>query len=90
MHTFEPSGTRIWTVVGREGEYLVSDDPPLCTCPAFYFSLVRTKKRECHHLLALDLAKRHDHFSTTPGHDEEMSIFLSLLWGRNLPPQESD
>ncbi|MGA1974214.1 MAG: SWIM zinc finger family protein [Conexivisphaerales archaeon] len=78
-HIFEPSGTEIWTVVGAEGEYLVSDDPPLCTCPAFYFSLTRGKKRNCHHLIAVELAKQEDHVATTVGRDEEIRIFLKLL-----------
>lgn len=82
---FKPSDTEIWTVVGSEGEYLVSNDPLLCTCPAFYFSLTRGKKKECHHLLALALAKKRNHVAVIVGHDDEILAFLGLLWGNDKP-----
>jgi predicted nucleic acid-binding Zn finger protein len=84
-HIFKPSDTEIWTVVGSEGEYLVSDDPPLCTCPAFYFALTRGRNRECHHLLALKLAKKRSHVAVVVGHDEEIPSFIGLLWGSDVP-----
>ena len=89
-HTFKPSDTEIWTVVGSEGEYLVSGNPPLCTCPAFYFSVMRSRKKKCHHLVALDAAKRQGHFSVVSGHDEEIPVFLRLLWGRHNHPNQAD
>jgi len=85
-HVFEPSGTEIWTVVGSEGEYLVSRDPPLCTCPAFFFSLSRGRGKECHHLLALDAARKRDRFCVIDGHDDEITILLGLLWGSRPSP----
>jgi predicted nucleic acid-binding Zn finger protein len=89
-HVFEPSGTEIWTVVGSEGEYLVSNEPPLCACPAFYFALARSRKKECHHQLALMLARQQNRFVTIVGHDEEIPVFLGLLWGRQPKPRQSD
>jgi len=89
QHVFKPSDTEIWTVVGSEGEYLVSNDPPLCTCPAFYFSLTRGKKKECHHLLALTLAKKRSHVAVIIGHDDEIPSFLGLLWGGDKPASGS-
>jgi predicted nucleic acid-binding Zn finger protein len=80
-HVFMPSGTEIMTVVGNEGEYIVSDNPPLCTCPAFFFSLTRGNKKSCHHLLALTLAEHDGRVAITRGHDDEIPAFLSLLWG---------
>jgi predicted nucleic acid-binding Zn finger protein len=88
-HVFRPSGTEIWTVVGREGEYLVASDPPLCTCPAYYFSLTRGRKKECHHLIALEYARHLNRFFTIIGHDDEIQVFLGLLWGEE-PRQQSD
>ena len=84
-HVFMPSGTEIVTVVGSEGEYPVSEDPPLCSCPAYYFSLTRGGKKSCHHLLALALAKHDGRVKVTRGSDDEVPVFLHLLWGSGAP-----
>ena len=89
-HVFLPSRTEIWTVVGVEGEYLVSGDPPLCACPAFYFALTHGRKKECHHLVALKLAIQDQRFSTIIGHDDEVPVFLRLLWGSQRKPTQSN
>jgi predicted nucleic acid-binding Zn finger protein len=78
-HLFLPSRTEIWSIVGKEGEYLVSKDPPLCTCPAFYFSSARGKAQKCYHLISLEMAIATGNYFTIMGHDEEIFILLGLL-----------
>ncbi|MFP3401873.1 MAG: SWIM zinc finger family protein, partial [Nitrososphaeria archaeon] len=48
---FEPSGYSLW-LAGDELEYLVSLDPPMCTCPDFSFRLARGRPAPCKHLRA--------------------------------------
>jgi hypothetical protein len=66
-------------VDSKEGEYLVSKDPPLCTCPAFYFSSARGKAQKCYHLISLEMAIATGNYFTIMGHDEEIFILLGLL-----------
>ena len=37
LHAFEPSGRRIWTVVGDGDEHWVDPERGYCSCPAFRF-----------------------------------------------------
>ena len=46
---FVPSGFYVWAA-GDELEYLVSTDPPMCTCPDFSFHLARGSPSPCKHL----------------------------------------
>jgi len=88
-HVFLPSNTEIWTVVGHEGEYFVSKDLQACTCPAFYFALIRGKKKPCYHVLSLKIAIKTGNYSITIGHDDEIQTFLTLLTGM-APPRQTD
>lgn len=47
LHVFEPSGRRVWTVVGPGAEHWVDPDMRVCSCKAFHFG-----RGECAHILA--------------------------------------
>ncbi len=46
LHIFEPSGRRLWTVVGREDEYWLDPDTSYCSCLGYYFD----PNHSCNHL----------------------------------------
>lgn len=46
-------GITLVSVLGKEGEYLVSPSLKACTCRHYYFVKLLRAGRECHHLLEL-------------------------------------
>ena len=78
LHVFEPSGRKIWTVVGRGEEYWADPESDFCSCPAFYFGQ-SNGKTSCYHLDSMSLAIKEDQFETTIFSDEEFSDFLAGL-----------
>ncbi|MGC8613221.1 MAG: SWIM zinc finger family protein [Conexivisphaera sp.] len=54
--TFIPSGLHLWAS-GSALEYLVSLDPPMCTCPDFSFRLARGTPSPCKHIRSVLASK---------------------------------
>ena len=84
LHKFHPSGKTIWTVVGRECDFLVDFDPEdetklYCACGDFYYRVLSTKVSECYHLLALKIALREELFVVVNFGDDEYPHFLRAL-----------
>jgi predicted nucleic acid-binding Zn finger protein len=84
LHIFLPSGRTIWTVVGREGDFLVdcSQDPttnPYCSCNDFHFRVLGGKVGECYHLTALKTAMAEGQYAQVEFNDEEYEAFLKAL-----------
>lgn len=77
VHVFEPSGRRIWTVVGNE-EHWVDPLGGHCSCPGFYFGSLRGSM-ECYHLESARQAARsgREHYVTFS--DDEFEGFLAGL-----------
>jgi predicted nucleic acid-binding Zn finger protein len=83
LHRFLPSGTELWTVVGRETDFFV-DLPPggardYCSCDDFYFRVLSGKVPECYHLTAVKEAKKRNMFSIVEFSDDELTGFLKAL-----------
>ena len=57
MHIFEPSGRKIWTVVGVGEEHWIDPDNHYCSCPGFYFGQL-LRKTTCYHLESAELARK--------------------------------
>jgi predicted nucleic acid-binding Zn finger protein len=56
-HVFQPSGRKLWTVMGSHGEYVILPNAKFCNCDDFYFQI--TKKLNihvCYHLIAQRIA----------------------------------
>lgn len=49
LHVFLPSGRKLWTVVGREGEYWVDPGLLFCSCKDYYF-VTLSGGESCYHL----------------------------------------
>ncbi|MFQ5475561.1 MAG: hypothetical protein ACE5DT_00845 [Nitrosopumilus sp.] len=78
LHVFEPSQRKIWTVVGKGGEYWVDPDGVYCSCPGFYFGKLNGKT-SCYHLESAELAQKENKIEKIVFSDEEYSDFLSGL-----------
>jgi predicted nucleic acid-binding Zn finger protein len=84
LHRFLPSGRTIWTVVGRDCDFLVdfSSEPQdrlYCSCSDFYFRVLSERIPECYHLLAAKIAVEEEMYSVIDFSDEEFAQFLRAL-----------
>ncbi len=81
LHTFSPSGRRVWTVVGTEGDFLVDFDNerPFCSCDDFHFRVLGGKIPECYHLIAARKAVEEGQYADVEFSDEEFAPFLRAL-----------
>jgi len=89
LHKFHPSGKIIWTVAGRECDFLVDflpEDPAkiYCACGDFYYRVLSTKIPECYHLLACKIAFREQLYIVLDHDDEELPDFLKKLVADNF------
>jgi predicted nucleic acid-binding Zn finger protein len=81
LHKFSPSGREIWTVIGKEGDQLVNDSQPYCSCRHFYYKVLSEKDDICYHILGLRMAKQIKEYDIIELHDSEYPTFLELLLG---------
>ncbi|MEM3437238.1 MAG: SWIM zinc finger family protein [Nitrososphaerales archaeon] len=79
LHKFFPSEREIWTVVGREGDQLVDDSQPYCSCKYFYYKVLSEKDDICYHLLGLIIAKQINAYDVIKFQDHEYASFLKNL-----------
>lgn len=49
LHLFLPSGKKLWTVVGKEGEYWVDPELSFCSCKDYYFATL-SGGEPCYHI----------------------------------------
>jgi len=78
LHIFEPSQRKIWTVVGKGGDYWIDPDGSYCSCPGFYFGKLNGKTT-CYHLESAELAQKENKIEKIIFSDDEYSDFLSGL-----------
>lgn len=79
FHRFLPSGRELWTAVGSDGDHLLNNSQPYCSCRDFHFRLLTDKDTECYHLLALRMAIKSKKFDSLNFHDEEYYYFIRGL-----------
>lgn len=85
LHKFLPSGREIWTVVGSNGDQLVIESQPYCTCRHFHFAVLGGRDKTCYHLSAMRKAKESSQFAVIKIDDAEYGRFLALL-SKDVPP----
>ncbi|SMH70976.1 hypothetical protein [Candidatus Nitrosotalea okcheonensis] len=78
LHLFEPSGRKIWTVVGKENEHWLDSDLGYCSCEDYYYNAME-KGRQCYHLQAVQTAIKQDKIETIIFQDSEFDSFISAL-----------
>lgn len=84
MYRFLPSGLEIWTVVGKECEYLVqipksSLEKPYCACDDFHYRVLSAKREECYHLAAAKKAIAEQRYTVIEMQDEGFGGFVKKL-----------
>ncbi len=72
---FQPSGFQLWAS-GSDLEYLVSLDPPMCTCPDFSFRLARGTPSPCKHIRAVLAASYWGTYEDVEVSDERLADLL--------------
>lgn len=82
LHVFEPSGRRVWTVVGDGDEHWVDPVRGYCTCPAFGFGRLRGGGGPCYHLEAVRSAESRGRPAVTMFSDDEYAGFVAALLPR--------
>lgn len=75
VRLFAPSHRKVWTVVGKTGEYWVDPDRGYCSCPGYYFG-----EGECYHLDAARRARDSDEVEISRAGDDEFGDFLKGLF----------
>ena len=83
VHYFVPSGREIVTVLGNEGDSLVSygneKTHSYCSCDDFYFRVQSGSVPECYHLIAVRRALQNGQYSKISFADEEFVSFIKAL-----------
>jgi len=78
LHLFEPSGRKIWTVVGKENEHWLDLDLGYCSCADYYYNSME-KGKDCYHLKSIKIAKEQGKIETIIFQDFEFESFLSAI-----------
>ena len=84
LNRFSPSGISIWTVAGRDCNYLV-DCAPLgggksyCSCDDFHYRVLSGRVGECYHLVAARKAISDEMYAIIEHRDDEYSCFMKKL-----------
>ncbi len=78
LHYFEPSGRKIWTVVGKENEHWLEPDIPFCSCADYYFKAMAAGG-ECYHLKAVRIAKDQEKVEIVRFSDSEFESFIAAM-----------
>jgi len=85
-HIFLPSRRTIWTVVGREGDFLIDldekgMDKDYCSCSDFHFRVLSGTVAQCYHLIAARKAIETGRVSVIESPDDDYKLYLKLLLG---------
>lgn len=74
---FAPSGRKVVTVVGREGDEFIDPDKPYCSCSNFFFRVLGGREGTCYHLLSYKIAKKLGKVDSVGFSDEEYGPYLA-------------
>ncbi len=78
LHYFEPSGRKVWTVVGKDNEHWLDPDLGFCSCEDYYYNVMNSGG-ECYHLKAVKAAKEKEKVEAVKFSDIEFENFISAL-----------
>lgn len=78
LHCFEPSGRKIWTVVGRENEHWLDPDLGYCSCEDYYYNALN-RDEECYHLKAARASRQQSKIDIIKFSDSEFESFVAAL-----------
>jgi len=78
LHLFEPSGRKVWTVVGKDNEHWLEPEMGFCSCEDYYFNAI-SAGGECYHLKAVRASQKLGKVETVRFSDSEFDNFVSAL-----------
>ena len=86
LHVFKPSNRKLWTVIGKHGEYIIFPRALFCGCDNFYFETVRKLRPHlCYHLIAQRIAELLGAYEKESHSDDEYEFFIAApSWKRNV------
>ena len=76
---FKTSGKTLWIVVGAEGDQVVYEELPYCSCYYFHYSVLGGKDNVCYHIISVRMAKSSSEYVEISFDDEEYRQFLTYL-----------
>ncbi len=79
MCCFGGAGRTLWVVVGVEGDQLVYDEMPYCSCRHFHYRVLAGKDELCYHILSVKMARDSGFFDKVSFSEDEYRLFLTLL-----------
>jgi len=74
---FLPSGRRIFSVVGTQGDEFIDPERPYCSCSNFFFRVMGGREELCYHLLSYKIAVKTGHVAVVEFGDDEYGEYLS-------------
>jgi predicted nucleic acid-binding Zn finger protein len=74
---FLPSGRRIFSVVGTQGDEFIDPERPYCSCSNFFFRVMGGREELCYHLLSYKIAVKTGHVAVVEFGDDEFGEYLS-------------
>jgi predicted nucleic acid-binding Zn finger protein len=74
---FLPSGRRIFSVVGTQGDEFIDPERPYCSCSNFFFRVMGGREELCYHLLSYRIAIKTGHVAVVEFGDDEYGEYLS-------------
>ena len=75
---FQPSGRKLWTVIGKDNEHWTDPELGFCSCKDFYFTTL-SGGQECYHLKSVRKAAEENRFIAIEFDDGEYVQFLQAL-----------
>jgi predicted nucleic acid-binding Zn finger protein len=78
LHIFQPSGRKVWTVVGKDDEHWADPELQFCSCKNYYYKTLSSGEI-CYHLKSVQQAMQDNKFIRTEFDDAEYVGFLKVL-----------
>jgi predicted nucleic acid-binding Zn finger protein len=78
---FEPSGRRLYLVVGTLGDEFIDPERPYCSCSNFFFRVQAGREELCYHLLSYAMAAKAGLVDVVKFSDEEYAPYLAAAVG---------
>ena len=78
LHVFQPSGRKLWTVVGKDNEHWTDPDLEFCSCKNYYYKTL-SNLEACYHLKTVKQANENNEFVSITFDDSEYNGFVKAL-----------
>jgi predicted nucleic acid-binding Zn finger protein len=83
LHIFQPSGRKLWTVVGKDTEQWADLDLEFCSCKNYYYKTL-SNAVSCYHLKSVQKAVEQNKVVAIKFDDSEYIQFIKALLRDNV------